>query len=986
MLKRLNWIDFKFDISNKIFTSELFKNKLNIFWREIMENKVQDNYHIWLLFRLQWANGQFVTIGKLVKLNKTDKDYLLDYILNNLDDKSDYYKETPLKLMIFSYTIKNGLAKEKPSFNKIDLRYQNYQHHKLPITINPLEYGKLIDKVENKYTVQISSTNLVIITKFDDFNEVKFFKEGNFIYEYKDHKINESTFIRSLNNKKFTFKDGELILLTIDKSATFISTLKQLKTLNNKIITFDIETYIKNDIMIPYLIKWYDGEIEHSYFLSDFKSSELMIIQSIRDLMIKKHDNFQIYIHNLSKFDGIFLLKILANLGKIKPIIHHGDLISIGFKLNSYNITFKDSLQMLIVSLRNLTKSFGTETQKSIFPYSFVNENNLDYIGEVPDFKYFNDISINEYNKYCEKFNNNWNLKNEAIDYCGKDVVSLYQVITKFNNMIFNLFNIVIHKYPTLSSLAFAIFRTHFLNNDEIAQLSGQIASDIRKSYTGGAVDMYIPRPPKGVKLYVYDVNSLYPFVMKEFDMPVGKPIQFFGDIRKIEPDAFGFFYCKIEAPDNLKHPILQTHVKTQSGIRTISPNGMWEDMLFSPELDNAKKYGYKIKILWGYTFEKGYIFKEYVDNLYNLRLNYPKSDPMNYIAKILLNSLYGRFGMDDNFSEVQIIHKDYIGDFENKFLDLIVSKTELDDYYLIENTSYEINDENELTHNINVSISSAITSYSRILMSNFKDNKVINLNYQHKSDNKTKIELLDSYLILPSSLRTLALKYEVNDQKGFFPYNFVNEKNLDYIGITPDISLFGDITEEEYQGLISDNWNLKRELIKYLELDLKALYQVIVKFSRDIFSVEKIDITKLSTNSAISFKIFRSNYLLNTKIQTPSSPPTYNISGINDELNNIPSWNEESDQKVNSFYEESDSGSDNITLVESDSDHITLEEFRTWNDMLDNWQDLDPNSRNRLNIELRRMLGEEQYLGFQEVTQQIEEEFVREFEAVLER
>jgi hypothetical protein len=88
----------------------------------------------------------------------------------------------------------------------------------------------------------------------------------------------------------------------------------------------------------------------------------------------------------------------------------------------------------------------------------------------------------------------------------------------------------------------------------------------------------------------------------------------------------------------------------------------------------------------------------------------------------------------------------------------------------------------------------------------NFKDNKVINLNYQHKSDNKTKIELLDSYLILPSSLRTLALKYEVNDQKGFFPYNFVNEKNLDYIGITPDISLFGDITEEEYQGLISDN------------------------------------------------------------------------------------------------------------------------------------------------------------------------------------
>jgi hypothetical protein len=71
-----------------------------------------------------------------------------------------------------------------------------------------------------------------------------------------------------------------------------------------------------------------------------------------------------------------------------------------------------------------------------------------------------------------------------------------------------------------------------------------------------------------------YDVNSLYPYVMKEFDMPTGKPIQFYGDIRKYEPDAFGFFYCKITAPNNLKHPILQTHIKINKGIRTIAPLG----------------------------------------------------------------------------------------------------------------------------------------------------------------------------------------------------------------------------------------------------------------------------------------------------------------------------------------------------------------------------------------------------------------------------
>jgi hypothetical protein len=47
----------------------------------------------------------------------------------------------------------------------------------------------------------------------------------------------------------------------------------------------------------------------------------------------------------------------------------------------------------------------------------------------------------------------------------------LYQVILKFSNMIFDLFKINMHNYATLSSIAFAIFRTHFLRKDEIPQI-----------------------------------------------------------------------------------------------------------------------------------------------------------------------------------------------------------------------------------------------------------------------------------------------------------------------------------------------------------------------------------------------------------------------------------------------------------------------------------------------------------------------------------
>jgi hypothetical protein len=125
-----------------------------------------------------------------------------------------------------------------------------------------------------------------------------------------------------------------------------------------------------------------------------------------------------------------------------------------------------------------------------------------------------------------------------------------------------------------LSSLAFAIFRTHFNKKDIIPQLSGQIAKDIRESYTGGAVDMYIPENSEDTEIFAYDVNSLYPFTMRDKLVPVGKPSYFSGDIRKFDPDAFGFFYCKIIAPDYLEHPIIQTHVKTTGGTRTVAPLG----------------------------------------------------------------------------------------------------------------------------------------------------------------------------------------------------------------------------------------------------------------------------------------------------------------------------------------------------------------------------------------------------------------------------
>jgi DNA polymerase type B, organellar and viral len=119
--------------------------------------------------------------------------------------------------------------------------------------------------------------------------------------------------------------------------------------------------------MIPYVISIYDGNKLFSYYLTDFENSDIMLITAIKNIMIKEYDNYKVYIHNMSRFDAIFLIKILVNLGECNPIIHNDEITSITFKLNSYIVTFKDSQQMLIKSLRSLGDSFNVDIKKKVY-------------------------------------------------------------------------------------------------------------------------------------------------------------------------------------------------------------------------------------------------------------------------------------------------------------------------------------------------------------------------------------------------------------------------------------------------------------------------------------------------------------------------------------------------------------------------------------------------------------------------------------------
>nr|YP_009487185.1 hypothetical protein [Russula compacta]AWB36087.1 hypothetical protein [Russula compacta] len=834
------WNTIVFKINNKVFSNNLFEKFLDQFWNKI-ESNFTDNNHLFILLKIKYVNNDYATIGNLQRLNLGDKIWYLNVILELMEFKSDYYKETQIESLIFSYGFKSGEAPIKSNENN-NLNFQIYKDNRLPITTNIFDYGTVLTNtnIENgiKYILQNKKAEIIVIDKYDNYYNIEWFKNRVSLIKYRDNFISENKFVRIIKNNKFYFENNKEVLFLKEINTKFINKIAVSKNLTNKFLTIDIETYIKNNILVPFCVSIYDGTKKSSFFILDYKNVEDMLISALKSILIRKYNGYKIYLHNLSKFDIIFLFKYLIKLGTVKPIIHNNRIISINLNYGeNYHVQFKDSYLILLDSLLKLAKSFKVETQKSFFPYLFVNETNLDYVGKVPALKYFEKINRTTYNEYSSQFKNNWNLREQSIQYCEKDCISLYEVISKFSLMIFNLFSVNMHNYPTLPSLAFAIFRSNFLVENTIPQLSGKIASDIREGYTGGAVDMYIPTNKPGVKTYCYDVNALYPSQMFKQVMPVGNATYFKGDIRKENLNAFGFFYCKITAPDKIKHPILQTHVKTNNGIRTISPIGSWSDMLFSAEMDNASKLGYKFEILWGYTFEKANIFKEYVDTLHNIRKSYPKDDPMNYIAKILLNSLYGRFGMDDNFINVDLIHKDYFADFEAKFLDNIKNIENFDEYKLVQYKFEEIENQDS-THNISIGIAAAITAYSRIHMSFFKNNPNFNLFYTDTDsayiDSPLADDLVDSKTLGKVKLENICKKAIFLAPKVYCLLTEEGKIIYKVKGLKHEVNL----TLKEFKSLLNKDKFLMKEQTKWM----RNLSDGNIKLNEQLYTLKVTD------------------------------------------------------------------------------------------------------------------------------------------------
>jgi hypothetical protein len=130
-------------------------------------------------------------------------------------------------------------------------------------------------------------------------------------------------------------------------------------------------------------------------------------------MLTNTYNNYIFYCHNFGKYDVVFLYLILLEANKslayehyiLKRIMRDGVIIKLDIKVKNKNsfikISFVDSLNLLKGSLENL--AFDVYNKKGKFPYTFVNDKNLNYIGKTPDISYYKNISENDYNKLIKK-------------------------------------------------------------------------------------------------------------------------------------------------------------------------------------------------------------------------------------------------------------------------------------------------------------------------------------------------------------------------------------------------------------------------------------------------------------------------------------------------------------------------------------------------------------------------------------------------------
>lgn len=362
-------------------------------------------------------------------------------------------------------------------------------------------------------------------------------------------------------------------------------------------------------------------------------------IDSFMDWM--QESSKKLYFHNLA-FDGEFILSWLFNHGftwcdnsmKATPEGQFQTLISDMGQFYKITICFYrkgkkviraeifDSLKKLPFKVSKIAKDFGLPMEK----------------GEI------------DYTKYREK---GYQISAEEQDYIVRDC----QIVQKA--LSYQLDEGM--KKMTIAGDALSYYKNMMGRQFEywFPVLPKVLDDDIRKAYKGGFTYLNPKYAGKDIKEgIVLDVNSLYPSCMYEKPLPYGYPVYFEGEYK---PDPnYPLYIVKLKCAFTVKKnhiPCLQikksvfqeTEYLTSSEAMVDGHTELME-VTFTLTSVDLKLFldhydTYNLTYINGFKFKcQTGMFKQYIDYWSHIKATSPKKSAQYAIAKLFLNSLYGKF------------------------------------------------------------------------------------------------------------------------------------------------------------------------------------------------------------------------------------------------------------------------------------------------------------------------------------------------------
>lgn len=229
----------------------------------------------------------------------------------------------------------------------------------------------------------------------------------------------------------------------------------------------------------------------------------------------------------------------------------------------------------------------------------------------------------------------------DLIKYNEQDVVLTERLYKKIEEILQT-------RISTAPSMSFAIYKDRF--NPMIEMKCPK--RGIRDTYKGGRNEIF---KFTGKDINVYDVNSLYPYVMSKYSYPVGSLH------KENNIDKDGYSFAIVDIPYSY---IPYLGLKAYN--KLLFPYGSISGYFTNFELREAKRLGATIKVIEGWVADESeFLFEKYVKHYYDARLEAKRNNETakDVMYKMLLNSLYGKFGQREEKDNIKsVLYQEYLG------------------------------------------------------------------------------------------------------------------------------------------------------------------------------------------------------------------------------------------------------------------------------------------------------------------------------------